>query len=407
MYRKDIVPQAPQTWDQVLADGTSFQNQGQQFYGYAIRGAKGNPIMSDWFPILRAFGGDVFDDHWNVIFGSSDTVNAVKFLVGQLRAVAQPGPDTTDAADRSRLVATGHALQSTVWPAEASDIVENPQVSTMVHKVGYTVMPMGAAGRHTPMMGNWLMGIPQAARQKDWSYRFIAWATSAAVQRPYAAAGGIPSRKSILTDAALNQRYPFFQAMSASLAAPPFWRPRTTEWSAIETILGTHMNAALAGTESPEQAVSRSATEATQHMKEAGYIKLVRERFPAAGRRASGGAPPRTGGLIILRRSLVPYLLVAAPVLFLLTVVVYPMALRGRAEPPVLPDRRVRRTAQLPVRVSGRAPRRIAPRDRAVHRAGDGDRVRPRPRARGRRPADGHAARSAGRSCTCCSSCPW
>jgi len=33
------------------------------------------------------------------------------------------------------------------------------------------------------------------------------------------------------------------------------------------------MNAALAGTEAPEQAVSRSATEATQHMREAGYIK--------------------------------------------------------------------------------------------------------------------------------------
>ena len=273
MYRRDIVTKAPQTWDQVLANGTQYQNQGKQFYGYAIRGAKGNPIMSDWFPMLRAFGGNVFDEKWNVVFASADTINAVKFLVGQLRAVAQPGPDTTDAADRSRLMATGHALQSTVWPAEASDIVENPQVSTMVRRVGYTVMPMGTAGRHTPMMGNWLMGIPQAARQKDWSYKFITWATSSAVQHPYAASGGIPSRRSILTDSGLNVRYPFFRAMSDSLAAPPFWRPRTTEWSAIETILGTHMNAALAGTEAPEQAVSRSATEATQHMREAGYIK--------------------------------------------------------------------------------------------------------------------------------------
>jgi len=272
MYRKDIVS-APQTWDEALADGTKYQNPGKQFYGYAIRGAKGNPIMSDWFPILRAFGGNVFDDHWNVIFKSAESTNAVKFLVGQLKAVAQPGADTTDAADRTRLLATGHALQSTVWPAEASDILENPQVSRVIGKVGYTVIPMGPAGKHTPMMGNWLMGIPKAPRQKDWAYRFIQWATSAQVQKPYAAAGGIPSRKSILTDAGLNQRYPFFQAMAGSLAAPPFWRPRTTEWSAVETILGTHMNAALAGTESPEQTVDRATTEITQHMKEAGYIK--------------------------------------------------------------------------------------------------------------------------------------
>jgi len=272
MYRKDLVS-APETWDQALADGTKYQNPGKQFYGYVIRGAKGNPIMSDWFPILRAFGGNVFDDHWNVIFKSPETTNAVKFLVGQLKSVAQPGADTTDAADRTRLLATGHALQSTVWPAEASDILENPQVSTVIGKVGYAVIPMGPAGKHTPMMGNWLMGIPKATRQKDWAYRFIQWATSAQVQKPYAAAGGIPSRKSILTDAGLNQRYPFFQAMAGSLAAPPFWRPRTTEWSAVETIIGTHMNAALAGTESPEQTVDKATTEVTQHMKEAGYTK--------------------------------------------------------------------------------------------------------------------------------------
>lgn len=273
MYRKDIAPLPPQTWDQVLANGTTFQNQGHQFYGYAIRGAKGNPIMADWFPMLRAFGGDVFDGQWNVIFNSSETINAVKFLGGQLLAIAQPGPDTTDATDRSRLIATGHALESTVWPAEASAIVENPQVSTMAHKIGYTVMPMGAAGRHTPMLGHWLLGIPQAAQQKEWSYRFITWATSAAVQRAYAAAGGIPSRKSILTDPALVQRYPFFPAISASLAVPPFWRPRTPEWPAVEVILGTHVNAALAGTESPEQAVTRGAADTMQHMQQAGYIK--------------------------------------------------------------------------------------------------------------------------------------
>ena len=61
--------------------------------------------------------------------------------------------------------------------------------------------------------------------------------------------------------------------MANSLSAPPFWRPRTTEWSAVETILGTHVNGALAGTESPEQAIDRAQAEITQHMKEAGYIK--------------------------------------------------------------------------------------------------------------------------------------
>jgi multiple sugar transport system substrate-binding protein len=273
MYRRDMIPKAPQTWDEVLSNGTHLGNPGKQFYGFAMRGATGNPIISQWYPILTAFGGRVFDDNWNVTFKSDASINALKFFVGQLKAIAQPGPDTADAADRTRLLATGHAAQASVWPAEASDIVENPQVSQVIGKVGYVVIPAGPVGRHTPMIGNWLLAIPKAAKEKAWAYRFVAWATSKEIQRPYAEAGGVPFRKSILTDPGLNKRYPFFAAMADSLAAPPFWRPRTTEWSAVESILGTHVNAALVGTESPEQAIDFSQKEITQHMKEAGYIK--------------------------------------------------------------------------------------------------------------------------------------
>src|SRR5207302_9507350 len=97
-------------------NATKLGNPGQQFYGFAIRGAKGNPIISQWYPILTAFGGRVFDDNWNVVFKSDASVKAFKFFVGQLKSVAQPGADTTDAADWTRLLAGGPAAQATVWP---------------------------------------------------------------------------------------------------------------------------------------------------------------------------------------------------------------------------------------------------------------------------------------------------
>lgn len=273
MYRRDLISQVPQTWDQVLAEAKRLHNPAKHFYGFTMRGAKGNPVISEWSPILRAYGANIFDDHWNVVLKSPETLAALKFFTGPLKAVSEPGADATDAADRSRLMATGHAALGETWPAEASDSVENPKVSSVIGKVAYTVVPAGPAGKHTPLMGNWLLGIPKAAKEKDWAYRFITWATSAKVQHPYAAAGGIPFRQSILTDAGLNKRYPFFKAMADSLAAPPFWRPRTPEWSAVETILGTHVNAALAGTETAEVAVDKAAGQITQHMKETGYIK--------------------------------------------------------------------------------------------------------------------------------------
>src|SRR2546427_2773888 len=108
MYRRDLIPLPPQTWDEVLANGTKLGNPGQQFYGFAMRGAKGNPIISQWYPILTAYGGRVFDDQWNVVFKSDAAVNALKFFIRQLKAIAQPRTGTTDAADRTRLPRPGH-----------------------------------------------------------------------------------------------------------------------------------------------------------------------------------------------------------------------------------------------------------------------------------------------------------
>jgi multiple sugar transport system substrate-binding protein len=122
-------------------------------------------------------------------------------------------------------------------------------------------------------MGNWLLAIPKSSKNQRWAYEFITWATSAQVQKPYALGGGIPFRKSVLQDAEMNKKFSFFRAMADSLAAPAEWRPRTQEWFAVEAILGTHVNAALAGLETPGDAIAKAASEIEGHMKEAGYYR--------------------------------------------------------------------------------------------------------------------------------------
>ena len=100
---------------------------------------------------------------------------------------------------------------------------------------------------------------------------FITWLTSSDTQKTYVDKGGIPARKSILNDAALNQKNPYFSALAKSLDAVPNWRPRTDQWNAVETILGTNLNAALAGTATPEAAVQKAADAIRTLMKGAGY----------------------------------------------------------------------------------------------------------------------------------------
>jgi multiple sugar transport system substrate-binding protein len=272
MYRKDLIP-APKTWNDVLANARKVHDPNKPFYGFVIRGAKGNPVISEFTPVLLSFGARIFDDQWRVVLNSKAAVDALTFFAKELKKYAPPGVENYDAAERAREVATGRAAQGFIWPAEITDIVENPSVSKVIGKMGYTLAPAGPGGKHTPLMGNWLLAIPKASKNQRLAYEFIVWATSVRVQRPYALAGGIPFRKSILLDRELNQRFPFFKAMADSLAAPAEWRPRTQEWFAVEAILGTHVNAALAGLEEPKDAIARAAAEIEKHMREAGYYR--------------------------------------------------------------------------------------------------------------------------------------
>ncbi|HEV8338240.1 MAG TPA: extracellular solute-binding protein [bacterium] len=272
MYRKDLVS-APRTWNDVIANAKKVHDPNKPLYGFVIRGAKGNPVISEFTPVLLSFGARIFDDNWKVILNSKEAVAALRFFTKDLKQYAPPGVANYDAAERAREVATGRAAQGFIWPAEITDIVENPSVSKVVGKMGYALAPAGSGGKRGPLIGNWLLAVPKASKNKRWAYEFILWATSAKVQKPYALGGGIPFRRSILTDSELNTKFAFFTAMAASLAAPAEWRPRTQEWFAVEAILGTHVNAALAGIETPENAIAKAAAEIEKHMREAGYYK--------------------------------------------------------------------------------------------------------------------------------------
>ena len=268
MYRSDMGP-APASYDDVLANAKA-QNK-QDFAGYIIRGKKGNPIVADFLPILWSFGGDVFDENWQVKFDSPESVRAVKFLVEDLKPVAQSGPENTDAADRSRLMAIGQGYQSSVWPGEVAGIVGDPAVSKVIGKVGFIPIPAGPSGKGFGMMGNWLLGIPKASKNGQAAADFIKWIVKPETQKIYAENGGIPARTSILNDAALNEKNPYFKPLAQALQVPPNWRPRTDQWNAVENILGTELNAALAGQKTADDAAKSASEQIRTLMKQAGY----------------------------------------------------------------------------------------------------------------------------------------
>jgi multiple sugar transport system substrate-binding protein len=269
MYRSDLSPTAPASYDDVLANATA-QNKAN-FAGYIIRGKATNPVVADFLPILWSFGGDVFDDNWNVVFDNDASKSAIDFLVNKLKAVAQADPASTDAADRDRLMAIGQGYQSSTWPGEINTAVLDPSTSQVVGKVAFIPIPKGPSGKGVGMMGNWMLGVPKASKNQQAAADFIKWMLQADTQKTYAQNNGIPSRTSVLKDASLTAANPYFPVLADALQAPPNWRPRTDQWNAVETILGNHLNAALAGQESADDVATKASAEIRTLMKGAGY----------------------------------------------------------------------------------------------------------------------------------------
>jgi len=269
MYRKDLAPTAPTSWQDVLTNAQKFNK--SNFYGYVIRGKATNPASSDSLPILWSYGGDIFDTSWKVKLDSAESIEAISFLTQSLKKYAEPGAANIDAADRDRLIAIGQAFQSTTWPAEVTGVVEAQGVSQVVGKMAYIPIPQGPSGKGLGMMGNWLLGIPKGSKNGSAAADFIKWLIKSDNMKTYVQNGGIPTRTSLLNDPALGQTNPYFPALAQSLAAQPNWRPRTDQWNAVETIYGTAVNQAVAGLKTPKEALTAAAAQVRTAMKQAGY----------------------------------------------------------------------------------------------------------------------------------------
>ncbi len=270
MYRSDLTPTAPASYEDVLTNAKA-QNKAGSVAGYIIRGKATNPVVADFLPILWSQGGDVFDENWNVVLDNDASKAAIKFLVEDLKAVAQTDPGSTDASDRDKIMANGQGYQSSVWPGEIGTAVLDPTVTKVAGKVGFIPIPKGKSGKGVGMMGNWLLGIPKASKNQQAAADFIKWMLQADTQKTYAQNNGIPSRTSILKDAELGKANVYFPVLAEALQAPPNWRPRTDQWNAVEKIIGTHLNKALTGGETADQAATGAAAEIRTLMKAAGY----------------------------------------------------------------------------------------------------------------------------------------
>jgi multiple sugar transport system substrate-binding protein len=275
-YRKDLLDkyglQAPQTWDDVYNFAKMVKQNESGMYGYVMRGKATNPAVSAFLPCFWGFGADMFDANWMPQFTSDKAVAALEFWVQMSKEVAPQGVASFDSTEVTNSLKSGESAQSLVWPSWASDL-DDPQNSQTAGKWTWASAPQQAGAKGGPMMGNWLLVIPNGAKNADAAFQFLVWATSAAAQKEAALNdANPPTRTSVYQDPAVIQKYPFYKALYQNLQAAR-QRPQITNWNAVEDAFGTQISSALAGEASPKDALQTVQQTVTDAMKKEGYLK--------------------------------------------------------------------------------------------------------------------------------------
>jgi len=235
----------PESWEAVLNIAKAVNGKDGKV-GYVIRGQQGNPIVSDYLPILWAYGGDVFDKDWNITVDSKEAKEALKLYMDLLTNGANYEKNDIVAA-----VSDGKAAMSLGWPSW--------YISGGSATAEYASIPSKATNSSTAyptgMIGNWMMGVTANSVNKELAFKFLQYVTSADIQKKAAGFGGVPTRESVFTDAELSAKYPYFNTILEGTKNSKV-RPRTPLWTDIETAYGAELSSAISGTKSIDQALA-------------------------------------------------------------------------------------------------------------------------------------------------------
>jgi multiple sugar transport system substrate-binding protein len=259
-YRKDLFDQhgmdAPATWNDVLAAAKKIGT-AEKMFGYVMRAAPGNAVITDFMPLFWAFGAEMFDSEGHTTVATPQAVECVRFML-ELGKYSPPGYTGFNADEVS-----GHLLQSTAvmsinWPAWIA-AMDDPARSKIPGKIAFAQMP-SARRKGVAELGSWLLGIPSGSKNKQRAVEFLFWATAGQQMRQAALRGNPPTRRSVFLDAELRARFRAFPAQLASLeTARP--RPRTPLWNEIENAFGIRISQANAGSLTTEEALQRANQE--------------------------------------------------------------------------------------------------------------------------------------------------
>lgn len=272
-YRTDLLEaagvEAPQTWEELVAVAAAIDS--DETAGFAMRAAPGQGFNMFVFPmIMRAYGGKFFENYPNdltVAINSPETLEALKLYIKVLNEFGPAGIGNFNYPEIGAGMQTGQVGMIVDGSSIAVQSVD-AEKSQFADSITLALPPAGPEGR-SPAIAVHGFGVPAGTENSDAAFDFVNWMTSTDTLAELAIATASPdfTRASVAENADVQAKYSAIQEDFLSLkieslsAANTNYRPLLPYWPQMGTAIGEHINGAVNGLTTPEEALIAAAEE--------------------------------------------------------------------------------------------------------------------------------------------------
>jgi ABC-type glycerol-3-phosphate transport system substrate-binding protein len=228
-YRKDLVPNPPKTWDEMLSDAIALAKQGKPHY-IEEQGSQYEGLVVWFNSLVDSAGGQIVTSDNKVVVGPSTKIAAS--IMHRLATSPAADPSlNTDMEDQARVAfekgtAAFEINYPFVWPAAAKAGIQN--------KMGYALFPTVTPGTAPRVsIGGYNLAVSTYSKYPQQAFDAIKCLTQPVNQVRDAIKGGLaPVTASIYDEPSIAKQYPFHALLKAQIEHYGI-RPKTPAYADV------------------------------------------------------------------------------------------------------------------------------------------------------------------------------
>ena len=258
-YRKDLIPEPPKTWEDVIRIGKELKASNPDVAPLALYynndGNRQNLFI--WINFLWAAGADIFNDDWTAAWASEEGIAATEAYIAlhTEHQVTNPNSLAFVEQDARQSFMQGKSAMIPVWWWAYSGFY-NPDSSTLTKdQVGFVGMPSynGVTKTYAISMP---FSISEYSKNQDAAWEFLKWLSNPEMDRANAIVrevgdktiiNNVVTHISSLTDEEVNAANDGIQSAAWDSLKASDIMPQIPEWPEVGDILSAAIAEAAAG----------------------------------------------------------------------------------------------------------------------------------------------------------------